>query len=459
MRSGITTTVTRAQQSDVARDLSGAYALLKGQGKSEEEIAGFMSSMDQGTDLNAGSIAKRISDEFGINANASQLRNLGYGDVAMTYRSKGGATDLSMGKDLDLIQRQRRQMLRHMLEQRGKGDLMTKLEGKSITGATIHEALGGGAFADEMVGAFRSVDEANSLAMANMSSREVDLFTAGRDNKKELDRIAAQAGVRVDLGKMSEGLGTLSGLRNLSKLATDKPGTFSDFMKIALGNTGIDLKDKRYAKLLPNLQTMLKSTSTRTGKEAAMSQIGLSRAMKSLTSGSPEDARKAAELFGDKGLSPEQLEERVREFAESDTQAMRQLNIEENVGKYMKSKHYGKGQEGDARKRAEAVVTGKELLEKEDYLTISKKNKDKFKDTLKARTAALETLEEGGMAKDLKEFWKSSKGDKDLMSKEEFESAMSRESAVSAGMSGTPTEQMSSAIQAILALLTNNLPK
>ena len=462
IRAGVVTGVTRAQQSNLARDISGAYALLKGQGKSEDEIASFMSGLQgQGASLNASAIADAITDQFGIDANAGQLRNFAGGDVAMGYRHSGKATGLAMSADLDLVQRQRRQMLTHMLQQRGRGDLMKNLVGKDITGATIREALGGGAFADEMVGAFRSLDDANSLAMTNMSSRDLDLHIKGQANQKELDRISAQAGVRVDLGRMSEGIGTLSGLRNLSTLATDKPGSFKEFMDIALGRSGVDLSDKKYAKLLPNLQKVLATTSRegQTGKQAMMSQIGMSRAMKALVSGSPEEARKAAELFGDTNLTPEQLEERVREFAEGDKAAMRELNIGEKVSEYLKTDHYGEKDMDKARKRAEMVVTGEELASKDKYYTITDKDKkESFKKTLEARTEALRSVEAGGVAKDLKEFWKSKGGKEGLMGEEEFKTALEKESSISSAMSGAPQERIAASMQAILDLLMNNLP-
>jgi hypothetical protein len=303
-RSGITSTITRSQQGNVARDLSGAYALLKGEGKSADDIASFMDSLSgKGVKLNGSTIADAINDQFGLDASASEISNLANDNTAMEYRSSGKATGLALKSDLALVQAQRKDMLGRLLEQRGMGDKINDIKGP-ITGSSIRAALGTGRDANEIMGAFRSLDDANSKVLLGMGSRDADLFISGQRNRDELTRISSQAGLRVDLGEMYEGVGTLSGFRNLSKLATEDVSTFDKFMKTALGTTDVDLTDGLLTGVKDFLGKKRGGKDRKSKLQAAREYLGASAAMKDLLSGSPEDVKKAAELM-DKGTGRE----------------------------------------------------------------------------------------------------------------------------------------------------------
>jgi hypothetical protein len=444
IRAGLVSGITAAQQSMTSRDLSGAYALLSGRGVGEDRINTFMDSLaGKGMDLNVDSITKALNEKFGGNVDASDIRNAASTNVGMEYRSSGRGTRAAFGAKMDMLNRVRRQSLRGILEKGGVSGVDKMLEdmGDNLGREQVRKALEAKALetkglnsdhVNSMIGAYMAQGDLESNELLGMNAREADRVMSGYQNKAELSRISEQAGIRVNFAEMAQGMGTIGGLRSISKLADKRPDTFGDFLKTVMGDVDLDM-----GKLLgkDGKGGAFRYIEKMRGKKGAMAQLGMTRAFQAVSEGrignraaTEEEIKEAQQLISKAGADTKTSEAFAKFAQDKDEDTIEKIEVESRAADILKEhgmvdKVTGK-QQGDARSRASVARSMEKMTGDYDFKSVLKKDGmsraariSKFKEIAEARAEAAASIEKDNpeLQGDMESFWKGrGEGDKKL---------------------------------------------
>jgi hypothetical protein len=464
-RNAITTQVTKAQQSVLARNISGAYAYLIASGKTDEEANEFVKSLNgRGVNLTNDEIVRELRAKTGNeDISTATIQNLSNTNTAMRFRSSGAATDIALGATLDSFDKSRRQNLKDILQNRGKDtSIVDSIEG-AITVDSIRSALQEKNYSnieiEETIGKFIGNDNKSAQAMGlGTGTRDADRIIKSYNATAEKSRLMGQAEFRVALSDITSGKGAIGGLRALSKALTDPKSTDSvgSFIKTILGDVDVDMSA---------LAADVEQVATLDGADPAMLQEGLYRAYSGLITGqlTEEQAVKANKIIREK--DPAKRLENIESFLEEVSPEEYGRIKREKVINELKQGSFKdtKVEDVDLEKRAKTILSLERTADIQDFVSIEGDEKEgpeyaaerekanRIRNVAKARADYLRNntmdLEEAAT-----EFWKTEK-----MSRDEFEGFQKKEANMREKNGGGASNRMADALDEILSLMKYKL--
>ena len=219
--------VTGAQQSRLARDISGAYALVEGESGTEEADR-FVGGLD-GV-LTGGDVADRLnafSDSF-ADVTAGTLRNVSFTDSAERARARGVATRTALRSNIGLVEAGRRAIISRRLGGVTDVDSIFRQleESGGVTIGNLESALSGVVDIDakeraNIIGDISTRFEVQAQQTGLGNRQEADAIIRTTNARNSLELIASRSGDRTRIQDIFQGRGAVAGFRNLSNLFRD----------------------------------------------------------------------------------------------------------------------------------------------------------------------------------------------------------------------------------------------
>jgi hypothetical protein len=375
---------------------------------------------------------------------------------------------------MSLFQEIRRDRVSDLLRDRGRNNaqisqIMDDINGP-ITSDSISRALRRSGMSrverEEFIGQFRQLDTVNTQAGLGVTSREADRMFNAVYARNERDRLQQQAGFRVDLHNLTDGQGTVGGLRALSRAFRDpaRMSSMSNFMSTILGDVDVDLSS-----LSNDIDGLLEATEGE-GLSNQTARAGLSRAYQALLTGrignrqaTSEELQRAKKIISGRN-NPKRAEMLSQFLTDVDDAAVNELRREHTRGTLHQKLYGGKNIDAetslDLDKRAALVERSKDIAGYDDFKSIQgdEKEGEEFAsarskaDTLRnvaKRRAEFLSDNEGSVKETLANFWKG----ESAMKEEEFNNAMRKESLARERISEGGAMETNDILSQILQLL------
>jgi hypothetical protein len=337
--------VTGAEQSQLARSISGAFALLRRSGLSEEDATARVSNLGGGILTPQG-----IASQLGIDVNAQDIISAGFLTEAEQFRAKGGATRAALGSNLEVVQGARRAQLDLMF--RGFGDIngqdvirRADRMGGGLTLRNIETAMNqmgvDGVTSGRALGMAGQLFERNARSLGFQNRFALDALLTAQEAEDRMDQLRARTDLQVDaqltfgdkgVSRGFLGLRQLAGLAGKTNIKTDVMlrGAFRAFA----GNTDISAQElTKFITGSEDLFTSIRGMDTDAQARAGAGVQTILEALQtntlngeSLTSEQVTEMREAL-MSGDPN--------RVAEFGDANSEAFRNNLVEIEANRLM----------------------------------------------------------------------------------------------------------------------------
>jgi hypothetical protein len=423
-RQDVLTRVTGAQQSGMARDISGAYSLVtqrSGKEAADTWLRDIRGRADLGS-MTADDIAETVrnstaaTQEAGVEDTLSgfDLRSASFGEAAEKARAEGVGGRAALLSNAQNIQTLRMSMAQRVLGQRGFDaqkitQFQEALKGKALTEKNLRDAAsasGMGEAGSIAVGSMmrRFGTQASELKMGG--ARYVDQFLASALDSNRLGNIIGQTELGAGLMETLSASGAQGGVVGFNKLIAEVSKGGSDKNELTMraifeAVTGKDAADLDITELQQgitpissNLTKLLKSDPTdaagRSKKE--MATIGANSALRALLTGqidgkmmTQKQLKQARDALGKGDVDS------LINFATQSTDDKRKLSILKNAGsiRTLLGDGAGKVESSDIEENADAMTLMEEAskLPMDDFVSKELKDDDTkrkvFQDTTK----------------------------------------------------------------------------